>query len=186
MKLFKNPVFAVLIAIIIIFSSTVVSVNLKLGNKCQEIIDGFYDGVTYNGKHYDSIADQLSKIVVAVEDIISVSENYGVNTVSAEEAIENLKLSVRYSGEFASYIYYCYEETLDCSNALLSLLYSMEINERDIKKLDASISTISDAQSLIGSSKYNETVREFLRDEIKFPADIMASIAGVTLPEYFA
>ena len=50
----KRPV-AIILALIIVVGSTLLSVNIKLGSKCQTITDGFYSGVTYNGYEHPSI-----------------------------------------------------------------------------------------------------------------------------------
>ena len=45
MNLLKKPFVAVLLSALIVCGSTLLSVDVKLGKECQNIADGFYDGV---------------------------------------------------------------------------------------------------------------------------------------------
>ena len=57
MKFFKRPAVAVILTVIIVICSSLISVNAKLGSRCDRVIDGFYDGVRYNRENHPAIAD---------------------------------------------------------------------------------------------------------------------------------
>ena len=85
-----------------------------------------------------------------------------------------------------SYLQYLYEDLLPALKPLEDQLSRAELSDRDAEGFAQYSSTISGAQSVIENSGYNESVRAFLRDEIHFPADFFAELAGVELPELFA
>ena len=185
MNFLKKPAIAVLLTIILVFSSTVVSVKVKLGEKCQDVIDGCHDGVVVDGVQRESIASQLRNINNAADGIIKLAVKYGVNVEDAEYRLEDLKLALTYSEEFASYIHYCYEDLMSETHTLNYQLSEISLSEQDADMLSDYNEIIDQAQNNIKNSGYNESVREFLRDEMKYPADVFASIAGVYPPEYF-
>lgn len=186
MKFFKRPAVAVLITAIIVLASTALSVNIKLGEKCQQVIDGFYNGVYYNGAEQKSIASQLRNIYSSADEIAAIAGRYDIDTEEILWCIDDLKLGLTYSPDEASYLYFCYDELIGEVKALEGKLRKTELEDRDAEALEQYISSIKDSQSAIESSGYNESVREFLREYMRFPAEHLADFSGVQLPEYFS
>lgn len=183
MNFLKKPIVALLIAALIIYFSTALSVNVKLGAKCQDITDGFYDGVTYEGYAHKSIASQIRNICAAADGMATIAKNYDIDTQDVSSATDEMKNALTYGT--VSYIHYLYEELLDAVKPLEDQLNRAELSERDADGLKQYSSTITGAQSVIDNSGYNESVRSFLRSDMSFPADFMADLAGVELPELF-
>ena len=84
-----------------------------------------------------------------------------------------------------SYLYGLYEDLLSALKPLEEQLSLTELSDRDADGFDQYSSTISGAQSVIENSGYNESVRAFYRDVVHFPADFLADLVGVDLPELF-
>lgn len=186
MKFFKRRGGAFLAAAVMVIASTLLSVNIKLGGKSQDVIDGFYDGVYYNGYTQKSLASHLRNISAYADGIITIANNYDIDTEDAKWASDDLKNSLRYSYGYAGHIYYCYDELISLVAELEDKLGRVELSERDQEGLADYSSSIDGAQSAIETCGYNESVREFLRDYMRFPAENLADLAGTQLPEYFS
>ena len=184
MNLLKKPFVAVLLSALIICGSTLLSADIKLGRECQNITDGFYEGVVYENYQHKSIASQIRNICGAADGMVTIANNYDIDTDAVRAATDEMKNALTYGS--VSYLHYLYEDLLQALKPLEDQLSRAELSDRDAEGFAQYSSTISGAQSVIENSGYNESVRAFLRDEIHFPADFFAELAGVELPELFA
>lgn len=183
MNLLKKPFVAVLLSALIICSSTLLSVDVKLGKECQNITDGFYDGVVYENYQHKSIASQIKNICGAADGMVAIANNYDIDTDAVTAATAEMKSALNFGS--VSYLYGLYEDLLNALKPLEEQLSLTELSDRDAKGFDQYSSTISGAQSVIDNSGYNESVRAFYRDVVHFPADFLADLVGVDLPELF-
>lgn len=183
MNLLKKPFVAVLLSALIVCGSTLLSVDVKLGKECQNITDGFYDGVVYENYQHKSIASQIKNICGAADGMVTIANNYDISTDAVSTATDEMKQALTYGS--VSYIHTLYEELLSAVKPLEDQLSRAELSDRDAEGFQQYSSTLSGAQSVIDNSGYNESVRAFLRDEIHFPADFFADLVGVELPELF-
>ena len=183
MNLLKKPFVAVLLSALIICGSTLLSADIKLGRECQNITDGFYEGVVYENYQHKSIASQIRNICGAADGMVTIANNYDIDTDAVRAATDEMKNALTYGS--VSYLHYLYEDLLQAVKPLEDQLSRSELSDRDAEGFAQYSSTISGAQSVIENSGYNESVRAFLRDEIHFPADFFAELAGVELPELF-
>ncbi len=190
MSFFKKPVIAIILSALIVIGSTVLSVNLKLGEECRDIIDGFHDGVSVDGVLMPSIASQLRTVRSSAEEIAHIAGTYNVYTEELTWACDDLRYGLLYSESDASYLYYCYEELLselrNVETQLFGTAAQMPISVQDIELINGYFDEIKTAQQLIDISGYNETVRQFNREQLRFPADIIGELAGVDFPELFS
>ena len=184
MNFLKKPFVAVLLSALIICGSTLLSADIKLGRECQNITDGFYEGVEYENYQHKSIASQIRNICGAADGMVTIANNYDIDTDAVRAATDEMKSALTYGS--VSYLHYLYEDLLQALKPLEDQLSRAELSDRDAEGFAQYSSTISGAQSVIENSGYNESVRAFLRDEIHFPADFFAELAGVELPELFA
>lgn len=184
MNFLKKPFVAVLLSALIICGSTLLSADIKLGRECQNITDGFYEGVVYENYQHKSIASQIRNICGAADGMVTIANNYDIDTDAVRAATDEMKSALTYGS--VSYLHYLYEDLLQAVKPLEDQLSRAELSDRDAEGFAQYSSTISGAQSVIENSGYNESVRAFLRDEIHFPADFFAELAGVELPELFA
>ena len=183
MNFLKKPFVAVLLSALIICGSTLLSADIKLGKGCQNITDGFYEGVVYENYQHKSIASQIRNICGAADGMVTIANNYDIDTDAVRAATDEMKNALTYGS--VSYLHYLYEDLLQALKPLEEQLSRAELSDRDAEGFAQYSSTISGAQSVIENSGYNESVRTFLRDEIHFPADFFAELAGVELPELF-
>jgi len=190
MSFFKKPVVAIVLSALIIISSSMLSVNLKLGDECRDIIHGFHDGVVVDGVLMPSIASQLRIIRGNADEIAYIAGNYGLDTEELTWASDDLRYGLLYSESDASYLYYCYEELLselrDIESQLSGSSMQTPVSVKDIELLNGYFDEIKSAQELIEISGYNETVRQFNREQLRFPADFLGELAGVDFPELFS
>ena len=184
MNFLKKPFVAVLLSALIICGSTLLSADIKLGRECQNITDGFYEGVVYENYQHKSVASQIRNICGAADGMVTIANNYDIDTDAVRAATDEMKNALTYGS--VSYLHYLYEDLLQALKPLEDQLSRAELSDRDAEGFAQYSSTISGAQSVIENSGYNESVRAFLRDEIHFPADFFAELAGVELPELFA
>ena len=183
MNFLKKPFVAVLLSALIICGSTLLSADIKLGKECQNITDGFYEGVVYENYQHKSIASQIRNICGAADGMVTIANNYDIDTDAVRAATDEMKNALTYGS--VSYLHYLYEDLLQAVKPLEDQLSRAELSDRDAEGFAQYSSTISGAQSVIENSGYNESVRALLRDEIHFPADFFAELAGVELPELF-
>ena len=63
MKIFRNPIFAVVLCAILILCSTLLSVHIRLGAKCDQVKDMLFTGVESNGYARKGIATFMCNVV---------------------------------------------------------------------------------------------------------------------------
>ena len=131
-----------------------------------------------------STASHIRNICGAADGMVTIANNYDIDTDAVRAATDEMKNALTYGS--VSYLHYLYEDLLQALKPLEEQLSRAELSDRDAEGFAQYSSTISGAQSVIENSGYNESVRAFLRDEIHFPADFFAELAGVELPELFA
>ena len=89
MKLLKSPVFAVLLAIVVVIVSMVINTNIKFGRKCDAVRDLFYEGVTTRGYTQTPIATHLSNS--SWSDISYIHSEYNRLISSLNDLIDRLE-----------------------------------------------------------------------------------------------
>ena len=200
MKFFQKTSGALLITVLIILAATQLSVSVKLGGKIREITDSFYDakvelsqsvitqpGTEATGVSYRSISSHLKNICAYADGIATIADNYGIDIEDLRWDSDSLKNAMAYSREDISYIYYCYSELLSSLDQMEARLYRTDLNERDASGFQQYKSNIDGAKAAIetAADSYNSAVREFLRRYDQFPADMLADLCDLDMPEYF-
>ena len=186
MKVFKNPVFAVLLAIVVVIASTLINVNVKFGRKCDAVSDLFYEGVPTRGYTQSAIASDLENISAYADGLVTIARNYDIDSSAVGLANDRLKSSVQYSHSSSMRdIHSNYADLCTAVSSLIDSLERAELSERDASGVSQYRSSLVGAQSAIGESGYNDAVREFLRKYDHFPTDVLAALAGLNMPETF-
>ena len=186
MKLFKNPVFAVVLAVVVVIASTLINTNIKFGRRCSAVSDMFYEGVAIKGYTQTPIATHLENIAAYADGLCTIARNYGLDTAETESVSQYLRWSLEGSYSSISYVHSNYTELNSALSALIDSLERADLSERDASGVAQYKSSIEGAQSAIGESGYNEVVRGFLRQYRHFPTELLAALAGVDYPELFA
>ena len=185
MKALKNPIVAILLAVILVVSSTFLSASSNLSKDAQKVTDGFYNGVTYDGYKHTSIYSQLNNIIGAIDGMCSVAANNGVNTTALSMAVDELKSSLSTMHNNIGSVYLCYRAVCDQLTPFMNEMNSVSLSERESEGIQAYKDTVDNAQRVIEESGYNESVRNY-RTSLGTTASFFASVCGVTGPEYFA
>ena len=186
MAFFKKPIGAFLVSLALVLVATLVTVNVKLGNRCQDVTDGFYTGVLYNGTEENSISDQLDTLLILADELEIVAENYDVDIEPLSDARDDMQYGIIYSRNDISYLYYTYDELITSIRQLFSQLSSADMSQKDAQAAQEIMDDVSSAQEIIRQSDYNESVREYLLKYERFPTYIMGEFADVDVPQYFS
>lgn len=183
MKLLKNPVFAVFLAVVVVISSTLINTNVKLGRKSAAVSDLFYEGVTASGYTRPSIASHLENIGGFADGLAAIARNNGIDAGEVEQDVDMLRGSVSSGDMFL--IRSNYSSLLSAMTKLIDSLERASLDERDASGVEQYKSSLNGAQSAIAESGYNEAVRDFLRRYDRFPSRQLGAMAGVPMPETF-
>ena len=183
MKLFKNPVFAVLLTILVVIFSTVINTDVKFGRKCRAVTDQFYAGVTRSASE-DSIASSLEAICVDAESLAVVADSCGADAGAVRADVDSLRRNLQIQNMYL--IRSSYADLRSSLTTLLGQLAQASLDAKNAEIVSQCTGSISDAQSAIAASGYNDTVRSFLRRYDHFPTNVLATLAGVDYPEAFA
>lgn len=186
MNFFRKKSTAVIIAALVVLSSTLISVNVKLGAKAKQVIDGFYTGVWDSASDAASASSHLKNICAAADGLVTIADNYGLDTEDVDWDSDSLKLSISYSDDDMDYIYYCYDDLCASVDKLTDQMHRAELNQRDALGLQQYENTIQGAKSALAQSHYNDVVREFYTEYGGFAtSEFLTDLADVALPRYF-
>ncbi len=174
---------AVLLSLATVISSTLISTNIKLGKRCDKVRDGFYEGVVYDGYAHKSIASHIKNICGAASGLAAVANNYDIDTSSLSNAVDMMKSGL--SNGSVSENYMLYYHLLSAFDDVERQLSAASLSERDASGAEQYALTVKGACKAIDESGYNESVREFYRKQLCFPADVLGRLAGVDVPQLF-
>ena len=187
MKFFKKPSVALITAILVVYISTMASVNIKLTDKCLDITDGFFDGVRVGGVDYPATYDSVKELCSVSDEMIIIANNYGINTDELYWAQDGLESAIAYSDDDISYIGWCYDDFIKQLKLVENQLLSTGLSQRHTAAMEeytAQISAAIEATEANGAA-YNETVREFIREYDRFPTSMWANLTDTYFPGYF-
>ena len=184
MKLFRNPVFAVFLALVVVIASTLINTNVKFGRKCRAVSDQFYSGAVTRGAQDVSIASALESICNDAEALCVVAEGCGTNADSVRSEVQSLRSSMQFESMYL--IRTAYSSLRSSLTTMLGQLAQKELSEQDADTVSRCTASVAQAQDSISASPYNETVRAFLRRYDHFPTNVLAELAGVEMPESFS
>ena len=186
MKLLKNPVIAVLLTVLIVLSSTIITTSVKLNNKCNAVIDEFYEGRLKQGIIYTSIYADICSMYELGSEVALVADNYGVNTKDLVNSINELKNELSYRNTDISDIYADYSWFYGSLRAVEIELSSIGLSQRHMEYMTTVSQQIAQLKYSIDNSSYNESVRTFYKKFDRFPVNIFAELFDIDYPEYFA
>ena len=180
-KLFRRRWFALLLCVVGVVASTLLNTRVGLGGKSDDVIDRFYD----SSLGENCISTQLGNLYKATTGLTSIAGHYNLVSSAANRASEQLESTLKSSYGKAGVLYADYKTLLAAADELIARLDAASLSKRDSENLELYSTTIADAQSAIEGSDYNELVRDFLRENSRFPAGGFAAFAGVRMPELF-
>ena len=184
MKLFKKPVFAVFLAIVVVFASTLINTNVKFGRKCRAVSDQFFAPTVTRGTPEISIAEALEVICTEAETLAVVADRCEADASAVRNDVSNLRRSIQIENFYG--IRSSYAALRSALTTLLGQLTQADLDKQNAETVTQCTASLSDAQNAIAASGYNDTVRSFLRRYDHFPTDLLAKLAGVDMPETFS
>ncbi len=186
MKFLKKPFVAVLLTVLIVLCSTAISINTKLNNKCESIIDVFYEGGMQQGFIVDSTYGNLCNMYELAAEIVLVADNYGVDTWELSSSINALKEALNFKNDDMSEIYSDYSEFYSSLRTVEMELSNIQLSQRHMEYMNSASEQLSYLKSCVDNSNYNESVRTFYKKFGRFPVNAFADIFSIDYPEYFA
>ncbi len=187
MEALKRKPVALLLTAVVVVLSTLLSVNRTLGERCQEVTDGFYQGVVADGYRQSSISSHLQMRLDLSNSIAAVTSAYEAlsgQTEAFRQAREQLLAAVSSADIDAQYRKNA--ALREAAKALREAAEDVTFSERDRKILDTCWRDFDGAQAAIDKSGYNDAVREFYRSTLNvFPTRFLAEVSGVKLPELY-
>lgn len=177
MKFFKNRVVAIVLCVLIVAGATLLNTAIRFGSVCREIAGSFY--------HDEEISSQLEVLYSEAVSLAVIAGNNGIDATALLSATNELHQSLSQSSG-ASSVYAAYEKLNTELTAMEQKLLAVALSDSDAQSVSSSLVQIHAAQVRLASSAYNANVRDFLRRYDHFPTNILAKLAGVTLPEEFA
>jgi len=183
---FRNPIVAVLLSVLIVLGSTAVTSSIKLNNKCEDIVDGFYYGTRLNGQLMKSVYYNLGDLLELSGEIALVADNYGIDTKALYSSSAELKKSIGYHNEDIDNIYDYYEALYNALFSVVMELSSTQLSQRHLEYMASASEQINAIKLSIENSGYNESVRSFYKKFDRFPVNIFSDIFDIEYPEYFA
>lgn len=183
MELFKKRGVAVVLAALMVLSSSFISANIKLQKECDEVTSLLSTGVKYEGYKHADIITQLTNICGAVENFVNfVPEDIDVSAL--KDAVEDMRVTLKYSKDDASQLSYNYNALIREFNAVAAKMQSAELTDTQARALSTYSDEIAGAQKTVSESGYNDAVRDF-RSDMGALAKFFAAFTGVEFPEYF-
>ena len=185
MNFFRKRSTALILSAVLIIASTLISVNVKFGAKTREVTDGFYTGQYGNYHDTASPSSHLKNICAYADGLITIADNYGLDTEEIGWDSDGLKWAISDSNWNIGSIHYRYSELVANTDRLIDQLYRLELSERDLSGVTQYEMSITGAMGALKESQYNTAVRAFLVEYDRFPTNFLAEMADVEMPEYF-
>lgn len=185
-KFFRNPFVAILLSGLIVLSSTAITSSVKLNNKCNDVVDGFYYGTRLNGQLMKSIYYNLGDLLEISGEIALVADNYGIDTKELYGSATELKKSISYHNDDIESIYDSYERLYSALFSVVMELSGTQLSQRHLEFMTSASDQVNAIKLSIDNSGYNESVRSFHKKFDRFPANIFSDIFDIEYPEYFS
>ena len=185
MSLLKKPFFAVLLSVLLVLGATAASVGVKLSNACGDVTDGFYYGVEYAREKHPAIADEIRALCSVADGLTVIANNYGIKTTELSEQSAALLKTLNSDGQSVAQLSEQYKLFYSTVKALEEQLHTSALSDRHMAQMQDYSAQIADISAAIAGSGYNDTVREFLQSNDRFPASSFAELFGIDYPAYF-
>ena len=186
MKFLKNPFVAVLLSLLIVVVSTLLSVDLKLSRKAENVANGFYAGVRVSGSVRTPVASSLSDLCDAADQLAVIADNYGLDTAPLRDGEDALRLSLGRRNSDAHAVYGEYSRFNQALLVLEDALARTDLSDRHSEQLEDLVDRIANDREEIAVSGYNESVSSFLRRCDRFPTRQWADMFDIAYPSQFA
>ncbi len=182
-KLFDSPVFALLLAVAVMFGSMLVSTKVGFGKKCRKLTDAFY---TQSEESSAPLAAELRNLCLSAEQLAKVGQQ-----LELEEAEKTLQLAdelrnrLYLQTDALNYVNELYQELLASTFSLEQTLARAELTDEQANTVAAAQRDAAASKANIDASEFNTDARIFLKRYQKFPTVGLAGMVGVNMPCVF-
>ncbi|MBO6017343.1 MAG: hypothetical protein J6P42_04830 [Oscillospiraceae bacterium] len=175
-KLFESPVFALLLAVVVVIGSTLLNTRIKFGRKCSAICNEFYE-------QSDSVSAELRNFCSAAEKVALTAQQAELPDANAalQDVDELRNLLYQQSSDLNS-IHALYQQLLSSTFGLEAALSRMELSDTQAAALAAAQHDAAAAKAAIDDSDFNSSARSFLKRYQKFPTPTLAGMVGLNMP----
>ena len=178
MKFFKKRSVALILCVLVVLGSTVLNTRWKLGDDCEEL-DALF-------RSKDGIAVQLETLQEQADVLASVAEANEIDAAALRSASEEMLEALSQGSYGAAKLYRCYTRLRTELSNIRQALLSAQLSEQHSATANRSLEAIESAKTALSASEYNKQVDSFLSRNGSSFTRLLASIAGVRLPEVFA
>ena len=186
MNVLKKPVFAFILAVIVVIASSLISIDVKLSRRCDRISDGFYVGLTVKGERQPAPAECIRTMCADAEDMILKAANYGIDTRELNSLTAGLKQHISSRSEEPDDLFEDFNLFYSGTLMLENQLKNAPISDRHREELSASFDEFEQMAKTLAASGYNDSVGKFLKSYDRFPVRQFAELLDIEFPEYFA
>lgn len=182
MKLLKNRLFAILLAVLVVVGSTLLNTQTRLGEACAEVEDGFY---TSSGAA-KSIYAWLGARLDAANGLWTLLINHDAEAAGTLNAARGTLMDAYEARDIAA-MYDANEDLQSAFDSAFTALGGYALTASESDALNDYQVDFAGAQKMIDASEYNSTVLAFERTTLsRFPASLLAPLAGVEAPVLYA
>ena len=186
MKILKKPVFAFVLAVVVVVASSLVSIDVKLSKKCERVSDGFYKGILYKGERQMAPAECIRVMCADTEDMILKAGNYGIDTEELVSVTAEIKQSILSKTQDLGALFQDFLSFYSGTLMLENQLKNASLSERHKMDLEETFEEFETMSKTLAASGYNDTVQNFLEKFDRFPTRQFAELLNIEFPVYFA
>ena len=178
-KLFESPVFALILAVVVMFGSMLLSTKIRFGKKCADVCDEFYS----QGSEASSVSAELRKFCAAAEKVALTAQQTGIAEAdSVLQDVDELRNLLFQQTDDLGAVNALYQGLLGSTFSLETALARAELNDAQAETVSAAQHDAAAAKAAIDASPFNASAASFLKRYQKFPTVALAGMVGVNLP----
>ena len=188
MNPFKNRFFALILAALVVASSTLINTRVMLGGEARDVTQGFYEGFPESGI-YTGIDDQLAYQMTDAVGLASVTASFGEldAETDAVRAATNALRAVLDAGDIPA-SHAANEKLQGAVAALDHAAQGAAMTAAQQTQYDTHLTDFLGSQDAVlrYGAAYNNSVAQFLsRVYNAFPTKLLADLTGVEAPAPF-
>lgn len=183
-KLFDSPVFALLLAVVVMFGSMLVSTKVKFGKKSRTVTASFYTQADSDSTA--PVAAELRNLCYAAEQLALTGQQTGAEDAeSTLKLVEELRNLLYVQTDDLSAVYSVYQKLLTSTFSLERELARTELSDTQAAAVSSAQHDAALAKANIDASAFNTAAARFLKRYQKFPTVGLAGMVGVNMPCVF-
>lgn len=180
MSIFRSRAAAFVLAAVCVAGSMALNTRVKLGAECRKVEDSFYS----TGTNVKSIDARLDQRADAANGAWTIAVKYGAAEAADLSTARQVLLDARENRDIPA-MYDANEALSTAFAAVQTALSTSDLAVNDQSALADYATAFAGAQKMIDESTYNSAAQDFIRSADAFPANVLAALSGVELPELY-